>query len=68
MRVRGTGRLSGLVDVQLWTVKRRVTGHAKMAWAGRIGFRKYELGLEFGDVTPETRQDLSTFAAYLAAG
>ena len=68
MRIRCPRRLSGLVDVQLWTVKRRGPVHAKIAWARRIGFRKYELGLEFRDVTPETRQDLSTFAAYLAAG
>ena len=68
MRVRCPRRASGLVEVQLWTAKRRVTVQAKIVWARRIGFRRYELGLEFRDVTPETRQDLSTFAAYLAAG
>ena len=68
MRVRCSRRLSGGVDVKLWTVKRQATVQAKIVWARRIGFRKYELGLEFRDLTPETRQDLSTFAAYLAAG
>ena len=68
MRVRCPRRCSGIVEVQLWTVTRQTTVQAKVVWTRRIGFRKYELGLEFRDLTPETTQDLSTFAAYLAAG
>lgn len=68
MRIRCTRRCSGIVKVQLWTVKRQTTVQAKIVWTRRIGFRRYELGLEFRDLTPETTQDLSTFAAYLAAG
>ena len=68
LRVRCSRRLNGMVEVKLWTAKRRTTVQTKVAWARRIGFRKYELGLEFQDLTPEAKQDLSTFAAYLAAG
>ena len=68
MRIRCATRLSSQMPVQLSTAKRRLTVQAKVAWVRRIGFRKYEVGLEFRDLTPETQQDLSTFAAYLAAG
>ena len=68
MRVRCSRRSSGIVEVQLWTVKCRTTVQAKIVWARRIGFRNYELGLEFRDLTPESREDLNMFAAYLAAG
>ncbi len=68
LRIRCTTRLSSRMDVKLWTATRQITVPAKVAWARRIGFRKYEIGLEFGDLSPETQKDLSTFAAYLAAG
>ena len=68
LRIRCSTRLSSQMDVKLWTAKRQITVLAKVAWVRRIGFRKYEIGLEFRDMTPETRKDLSTFAAYLAAG
>lgn len=68
MRIRCSTRLSSQMNVKLWTAKRQLTVPAKVAWVRRLGFRKYEIGLEFLDMTPETRQDLSTFAAYLAAG
>ncbi len=67
LRVRRATRISSQMDVKLWTPKRQITVLAKVAWVRRIGFRKYEIGLEFLDMTPETRKDLSTFAAYLAA-
>lgn len=68
MRIRRATRLSSQMEVQLWTAKRRMALQAKVAWVRRIGFRKYEIGLEFLDLTPEITQNLSTFAAYLAAG
>ena len=68
LRVRCPTRLSSQMDVKLWTAKRQITVPAKVAWVRRIGFRKYEIGLEFRDLSPETQKDLSTFAAYLAAG
>ncbi len=68
MRIRRATRLSSQLEVQLWTAKRQLTVQAKVAWARRIGFRKYEIGLAFRDLTPETQQDLTSFAAYLAAG
>ncbi len=68
LRVRRATRISSQMDVKLWTAKRQITVPAKVAWVRRIGFRKYEIGLEFRDLTPETQKDLSTFAAYLAAG
>ena len=67
LRIRCSTRLSSQMDVKLWTAKRQITVPAKVAWVRRIGFRKYEIGLEFLDMTPATRKDLSTFAAYLAA-
>ena len=67
LRVRRATRLSSQMDVKLWTPKRQITVLAKVAWVRRIGFRKYEIGLEFLDMTPDTQKDLSTFAAYLAA-
>ena len=68
LRVRRATRISSQMDVKLWTPKRQITVLAKVAWVRRIGFRKYEIGLEFGDLSPENQKDLSTFAAYLAAG
>ena len=68
LRIRCSTRLSSQMDVKLWTAKRQITVPAKVAWVRRIGFRKYEIGLEFRNLTPETRTDLSTFAAYLSAG
>ena len=68
LRIRRSTRLSSQMDVKLWTAKRQITVPAKVAWVRRIGFRKYEVGLEFRDLTPDTRKDLSTFAAYLSAG
>ncbi len=67
LRVRRATRISSQMDVKLWTPKRQITVLAKVAWVRRIGFRKYEIGLEFLDMTPDTQKDLSTFAAYLAA-
>ncbi len=68
MRIRRATRLSSQMDVRLWTANRQITVPAKVAWVRRIGFRKYEIGLEFRSLTAETEKDLSTFAAYLAAG
>jgi hypothetical protein len=68
LRIRCSTRLSSQMDVKLWTAKRQITVPAKVAWVRRIGFRKYEIGLEFRDLSPDTQLDLSTFAAYLSAG
>lgn len=68
MRIRCSNRLSSQMPVKLWTPKREVSLQAKVAWVRRIGFRKYEIGLQFLDLTAEMQQNLSTFAAYLAAG
>jgi hypothetical protein len=68
LRIRRSTRLSSQMDVKLWTAKRQITVPAKVAWVRRIGFRKYEVGLEFRDLSPDTQKDLSTFAAYLSAG
>ncbi len=55
LRIRCATRLSSRMDVKLWTAKRQITVPAKVAWVRRIGFRKYEIGLEFGDLSPETQ-------------
>ncbi len=68
MRLQSSRRYSSKTTVDLWTATRRVTIPAHVVWTKRIGFRKYEIGLEFQDVTKEIAEHLTAFAAYLRAG
>jgi hypothetical protein len=68
MRLRSGRRYSTRLTVDLWTATRRVTILAELVWTKRLGFRRYEIGLEFRDVTEEIAETLTAFAAYLRAG
>ncbi len=68
MRLRSPRRYSSRLTVDVWSASRRVTIPAEVVWTKRIGFRRYEIGLEFHDVTDEIAEHLTAFAAYLRAG
>jgi PilZ domain len=68
LRIRSSRRYSSKLPVQLWTPTRRVTVPAQVRWVKRLGFRKYEIGLQFYDLTPEQANHLTAFATYLSAG
>ena len=68
LRLRSTRRLAGKKYVELWSHSRRVRVLAEVVWAKRLGFRRYELGLQFRDVDDETAKELTGFASYLRAG
>ncbi len=68
MRVRSTRRLHGKQQVDLSSHARRVRVDAEVVWARRLGFRRYELGLQFRDIDDVTAKELTGFASYLRAG
>ena len=68
MRLRSPRRLRGELEVELWTRIRRLDVRAKVVWTTRVGFRKYNIGLQFRDVTPDAARELTAFAAYLQSG
>jgi hypothetical protein len=68
MRVRRPRRLRGRLDVTMWTHHRRVTVRAQVIWCRRIGFRKYDVGLEFLDLTDELKRELTAIALYARHG
>ena len=68
LRLRSVRRYTSRLTVDLWSAARRVTIPAEVVWTKRLGFRKYEIGLEFRDVTQEMAEHLTSFAAYLRAG
>ena len=68
MRVRATRRLQGKQQVDLSSHARRVRVQADVVWARRLGFRRYELGLQFRDIDDVTAKELTGFASYLRAG
>ena len=69
MRLRSTRSIRcGELEIELWSRTRRVKIRAGAVWCKRIAFRKYEVGLEFRELTPEAEEILLAFASYLAAG
>ncbi len=68
MRVRSPRRLQGRLDVVMSTHHRRVTVRAKVIWCGRVGFRKYDVGLQFLDLTDDLKRDLTAIALYARHG
>ena len=68
LRLRSSRRLHGRKYVELSSHSRHVRVLAEVRWATRLGFRKYEIGMEFQDVTDEIAKELTGFAAYLRAG
>ncbi|MHC4416479.1 MAG: PilZ domain-containing protein [Planctomycetota bacterium] len=62
MRLRSHRRWSGKLDVDLWAASARVTVRAQVIWSRRVGFRRFEVGLKFIEVTPDILRALTTFA------
>ncbi len=67
MRLRCTRRLSGRIEIKMWTAREGLTVSGDVVWTRRLGFRKYEIGLEFCDLTPATQAALNNCAVYLAS-
>ncbi len=68
LRIRSNRRLQGKKYVELSSHARHVKVLAEVRWIKRLGFRKYEIGMQFRDVTEETAKELTGFASYLRAG
>jgi c-di-GMP-binding flagellar brake protein YcgR len=64
MRLRSSRRLQGCLDLELWSPRRRVSLRAAVVWCQRIGFRKYEAGLQFVEVSDDVRQELTAIALF----
>jgi hypothetical protein len=58
----------GELEIELWSRTQRITLRAAAVWCKRVAFRKYEVGLQFCDLTDEARKTLTSFATYLTAG
>ncbi len=67
MRLRCSRRLNGRIEIKLWTAREGLTVYGHVVWTRRLGFRKYEIGVEFCDLTPATQTALSNCAVYLAS-
>ena len=67
MRLRCSRRLTGRIKIKLWTAREGLTVHGYVVWTRRFGFRKYEIGVEFCDLTPATQASLNNCAVYLAS-
>ena len=69
MRIQARRSLrKGEVSVELWSRTQRATIRAKIVWCRRVAFRRYEVGLEFQEVSEETSRALTSFATYLRHG
>ena len=68
MRVRSLRRLRGCLEVVIWTHHRRVTVRAEAVWCIRVGFRKYDVGLQFLDVTEDIKRELTAIGLYARHG
>lgn len=63
MRVHAARRLRGRHKVELWSATASVQVWADVKWAKRDGLRRFDVGLEFLDVTPEIAAQLARFAS-----
>ena len=52
----------------IWTHHRRVTVRAEAVWCSRVGFRKYDVGLQFLDVTEDIKRELTAIGLYARYG
>jgi hypothetical protein len=51
MRLRSRRRLEGQLEMELRTHHRRVTLQTRIIWCKRVGFRKFDIGVQFVDLT-----------------
>lgn len=58
-RIRCSRALEGTVDVDLMASEETLFLQAEVVWTKKIGFRKYEAGLRFLEVTPDVAEQLT---------
>lgn len=68
MRIRCRRLMHDVHPVELWTERTRVRVRAKVCWAKKIAFRKYELGFQFVDLTPQMSAELVNLSLEQRAG
>ena len=59
MRVHSSRAPKGEVDVELLDIEQPVTIRAEVMWTRKLGFRKYEVGLNFPHVAPDVAKQLT---------
>ena len=58
-RIRCSRALEGTVDVDLMASEETLFLQAEVVWTKKLGFRKYEAGLRFLEVTPDVAEQLT---------
>ncbi len=59
MRVQSSQRLRGEVDLELLDLEEPINLRAEVVWIRRLGFRKFQIGLNFLNVRPEAARQLT---------
>lgn len=59
IRIRASKPPKGEVEVELLDIEEPITLRAEVMWVRRLGFRKYEVGLNFMGVPPEKAKQLT---------
>ena len=62
LRLLSHRRLKGILKVELWDTDHGLRLRGKVIWCRRIGFRKYDVGVEFLNITPDIAGDLTEIA------
>ena len=62
MRILAKRKLTGKLDVTLWDTELGLNRRAEVIWCKRLGFRKYEVGLEFRHLTMDDVAELTELA------
>ena len=62
-RILRTRKLRGKLDVILFDSVRLLKLRAEVIWCKRLGFRKYEVGLKFHQLTPDDAGELTELAS-----
>ncbi len=63
VRVMTRRKPKGVLDVALWDIHRGLTVRARVIWSKRLGFRRYESGLKFIEVSPDAARGLAALGA-----
>ena len=62
LRVLSKTKTDGQGHVELTSTTHRVIVPARVVWCHKVGFRKYVMGLEFMNLTPELTQQVTEIA------
>ena len=62
LRVLGKTKAEGQGRVELTSTTHRVIVPARVVWCHKVGFRKYVMGLEFMNLTPEMTRQVTEIA------